>query len=94
MSVHGPHNRERLVADHEPSENRMTFLSSNKQIPQYEDGNSVDWLREQSIERERHHRIHSQHGIKGLLWPLVDACGMWSVIVLTGIGIGLVGVRF
>jgi chloride channel 3/4/5 len=66
----------------------------NHEPPQYEDGDSVDWLREQSTERERHHRMLSQRGIKALLWPFVDACGMWSVIVLTGIGIGLVGVRF
>lgn len=65
--------------------------SPKAQRPKYEDGNSIDWLREESAERERIHSQRSQHGIRGLLLPWMDSVRMWLVVVLTGIGIGLTG---
>lgn len=64
---------------------------SNYQKTKYEDGSSIDWLREESAERQRIHAQRSQRGIRGLLLPWMDSARMWLVIVLTGIGIGLTG---
>lgn len=66
-----------------PSRNTKRFT--------YEDGNTIDWLREESAERERRRKLKSQHGVRGLLLPFVDASSMWFVIVVTGIGIGVAG---
>jgi chloride channel 3/4/5 len=57
----------------------------------YEDGNTIDWLHEESAERERNQVLRSQRGIRGLLLPLMDAARMWIVVVATGIGIGIAG---
>jgi len=57
----------------------------------YEDGSTIDWLHEESEERERNQVLRSQYGIRGLLLPLLDAARMWFVVVATGIGIGIAG---
>lgn len=64
-------------------------LSQNRPI--YGDGDTIDWLREESAERERLRGLKSQHGVRGLLLPFMDASRMWFVIVLVGIGIGVTG---
>jgi chloride channel 3/4/5 len=58
----------------------------------YEDGSSIDWLHEESAERERLHLLRSQRGVRGILGPLMDDFRTWFVIGVTGIGIGLAGV--
>lgn len=75
----------------ELTEDGRLHTSSTSQRSKYEDGNSIDWLREESAERERIHSQRSQHGIRGLLLPWMDSVRMWLVVVLTGIGIGLTG---
>jgi chloride channel 3/4/5 len=57
----------------------------------YEDGSTIDWLHEESAERERHQSLRAQRGIRGIILPLLDASGMWFVVICTGIGIGIAG---
>ncbi len=61
------------------------------QRSKYSDGSTIDWLYEESAERQRNHILRSQHGIRGLILPLMDAARMWFVVIATGIGIGLTG---
>ena len=80
----------------ELSESGELFSSSQKlgqsdAQPTYQDGNSIDWLREEGAERERVRLLHSHRGLRALFIPFMDASSMWLVIVLTGIGIGLTG---
>lgn len=57
----------------------------------YGDGRSIDWLREQSAERERIHAQRAHRGVRGLLLNWLDSFTLWLVVVGTGIGIGLAG---
>src|ERR1700712_1118285 len=57
----------------------------------YDDGRSIDWLREESAERERIQAQRSQRGVRGLLLTWMDSTRMWLVIAATGVGIGLAG---
>lgn len=57
----------------------------------YEEGSTIDWLREEAAERERKRVIGQQRGLRGLLSLVQDSVGMWVVIVLTGMGTGVVG---
>lgn len=66
-------------------------LTLNQTRTTYEEGNIIDWVREESAERERVRCLKSQRGVKGLFLPFLDASRMWFVIVVTGIGIGMVG---
>lgn len=63
----------------------------NQSKPKYPDGTSIDWLHEESEERTRNHSLRLQHGIRGLLLPMIEAWRMWLVVIATGIGIGLAG---
>ncbi|KAJ6581159.1 Cl-channel protein [Mycena capillaripes] len=57
----------------------------------YVDGSTIDWLREEAIERERTNIQRAQYGVRGLLLPWFDAAQMWLVVILTGFGVGLTG---
>ncbi|KAJ7576923.1 Cl-channel protein [Mycena floridula] len=57
----------------------------------YDDGRSIDWLREESAERERIHAQRNQKGVRGILLTWMDSARMWLVIAATGVGIGLAG---
>ncbi|EIW58503.1 uncharacterized protein TRAVEDRAFT_58724 [Trametes versicolor FP-101664 SS1] len=57
----------------------------------YEEGSTIDWLREEAAERERKRVMGQQRGLRGLLSLVQDSVGMWVVIVLTGMGTGVVG---
>jgi chloride channel 3/4/5 len=65
--------------------------SNNTKCPTYDDGNSIDWLREESAERERRRGLKYQRGVRGLLLPFMDASRIWFVVVVTGVGIGVTG---
>ncbi|OSD04776.1 hypothetical protein PYCCODRAFT_1450809 [Trametes coccinea BRFM310] len=70
------------------------FVSESRPLEEvfpYEDGSTIDWLREEAAERERKRAIGMQRGLRGLLALLQDSVGMWLVIILTGLGIGVVG---
>ncbi|CDO69766.1 hypothetical protein BN946_scf184766.g11 [Trametes cinnabarina] len=70
------------------------FVSETRTVHKdiaYEDGSTIDWLREEAAERERKRLIGTQRGLHGLLALLQDSAGMWLVIILTGLGIGVVG---
>ncbi|KAJ7132162.1 Cl-channel protein [Mycena epipterygia] len=68
-----------------PSPTQQTHFS------RYVDGSTIDWLREEAAEREHTNIQRSQHGVRGLLLPWLDAARMWLVVILTGFGIGLTG---
>lgn len=59
--------------------------------PSYEEGATIDWQREEAAERERKRVLASQRGFHGLLSLVLDSCGMWLVIILTGLGTGVAG---
>lgn len=63
----------------------------NQKCPTYEDGNTIDWLREENAERERRRGLKSHRGARGLLLPFIDALRLWFIIVVTGMGIGVTG---
>lgn len=57
----------------------------------YAEGTTIDWHREEAVERERKRMLHAQRGLRGIMGPLMDSAKIWLVIVLTGIGIGVAG---
>ncbi|KDR80589.1 hypothetical protein GALMADRAFT_240906 [Galerina marginata CBS 339.88] len=57
----------------------------------YQDGNTIDWLHEETLERERNHALESQAGVRGILLPALEAARMWFVVIVTGFGIGIAG---
>jgi len=59
--------------------------------PKYQDGNTIDWLHEEGLERERNHALQSQAGVRGILLPALESVRMWFVVIVTGIGIGIAG---
>ena len=93
MSIHDPYHDSDAL-NFELTENGTLRDPSSTPVKRtsYKDGTTIDWQREEEAERERKHRLRSQHGVRGLLSPAIDASRMWFVIVLTGGGIGLAGV--
>lgn len=67
------------------------LLGHTTKYTTYEDGNTIDWLREECAERERLRSLKGQHGWRGVYLPFMDAARMWFVVVVTGVGIGVVG---
>ncbi|KAH9172986.1 Cl-channel protein [Lactarius sanguifluus] len=59
--------------------------------PHYRDGDTIDWWHEDASERERWKGMVSQHGLRGLVSPLIDVTQLWFVMILTGICVGLAG---
>ncbi|KII87504.1 hypothetical protein PLICRDRAFT_43156 [Plicaturopsis crispa FD-325 SS-3] len=57
----------------------------------YKDGDTIDWLHEESVERQRQQHLRSHRGLRGVIAPLMDASRLWFIIVVTGVGIGLAG---
>jgi len=57
----------------------------------YDDGSTIDWLREDAAERQRIHALRSQPGARGILLPLAEASRLWFVVIMTGMGIGITG---
>jgi chloride channel 3/4/5 len=57
----------------------------------YADGDSIDWLHEDAAERARQHALRGHQGLRGLAKRTLDASRMWSVLIATGVGIGVVG---
>jgi chloride channel 3/4/5 len=57
----------------------------------YDDGSTIDWLREDASERQRIHALRSQPGARGILLPLAEASRLWFVVIMTGVGIGITG---
>ncbi|KAF7309581.1 Chloride channel protein [Mycena indigotica] len=61
------------------------------QVSRYVDGSTIDFIREEALERERNNVLRAQIGVRGLLLPWFDAARMWLIVILTGIGVGLTG---
>ncbi|THU86239.1 Cl-channel protein [Dendrothele bispora CBS 962.96] len=57
----------------------------------YQDGQSIDWITEDAVERERNYAHRAQKSIRGLLSRWADSARIWTVIILTGMGIGTIG---
>ncbi|KAF8967680.1 Cl-channel protein [Flammula alnicola] len=62
-----------------------------RRTAKYQDGNTIDWLHEEGLERERNHALQSQAGIRGILLPALESARMWFIVIVTGIGIGIAG---
>ncbi|KAJ3517752.1 hypothetical protein NLJ89_g304 [Agrocybe chaxingu] len=62
-----------------------------RRVAKYQDGNTIDWLHEEGLERERNHALQSQAGVRGVLLPALESARMWFIVIVTGIGIGVVG---
>ncbi|KLO19071.1 Cl-channel protein [Schizopora paradoxa] len=55
------------------------------------DSATIDWLQEDAFERSRQQRLHSIHGVQGLLAQLFDTWRIWFITVMTGVGVGVIG---
>ncbi|TBU47598.1 chloride channel [Dichomitus squalens] len=75
--------------DHETGPLLSSHPLGNKTA--YGEGTSIDWLREEASERERKRVIQSQRGLHGLLGMVLDSAGLWLVIILVGVGVGVLG---
>lgn len=59
--------------------------------PAYKERSTIDWLLEESAERERTRALQSGRGLRGTLAPTLESARWWFVFVLTGAGIGIAG---
>ncbi|KAF4611188.1 hypothetical protein D9613_006904 [Agrocybe pediades] len=87
------HSRQDVVYEEDQYE-----LTEDGRIPipyrrtaKYQDGNTIDWLHEEGLERERNHALQSQAGVRGILLPVLESTRMWFIVIMTGIGIGIAG---
>ncbi|KAF9563934.1 Cl-channel protein [Agrocybe pediades] len=87
------HSRQDVVYEEDQYE-----LTEDGRIPipyrrtaKYQDGNTIDWLHEEGLERERNHALQSQAGVRGILLPALESTRMWFIVIMTGIGIGIAG---
>ena len=64
---------------------------SYRKVAKYQDGNTIDWIREENLERERNHSLQSQAGVRGILLPALESAKMWLIVIVTGMGIGIAG---
>ena len=62
-----------------------------RRTAKYKDGDTIDWLHEEGLERERTYALQSQAGVKGILLPTLDSARMWFVVIATGFAIGIAG---
>jgi chloride channel 3/4/5 len=76
---------------YELTEDGHLYEMNPKRAGKYDDGSTIDWLREDSSERQRIHTLRSQPGARGILLPLAEASRVWFVVVMTGMGIGITG---
>ncbi|TFK39947.1 Cl-channel protein [Crucibulum laeve] len=75
----------------ELTEEGLLLTPNAKPATKYKDGTSIDWLHEETEERERRNALRSEAGARGILLPVLDASRMWFVVIMTGIGIGIAG---
>ncbi|CCM00247.1 uncharacterized protein FIBRA_02276 [Fibroporia radiculosa] len=68
-----------------------TRTTSSRKRGIYQEGDTIDWHREEAVERERKRLLAAQRGYRGLLALIADSSSMWLVTILTGIGIGTAG---
>ena len=62
-----------------------------RKVATYQDGNSIDWIHEENLERERIYALQSQAGARGILLPALESAKMWFIVIVTGMGIGIAG---
>jgi hypothetical protein len=70
---------------------RLPSYNSRLYTTKYDDGRSIDWLLEETAERERISAKKSRRGVGGLVSIWTESIKMWMVVVATGVGIGLAG---
>jgi chloride channel 3/4/5 len=76
---------------YELTEDGHLYEMNLKRAGKYDDGSTIDWLREDASERQRIHALRSQPGARGILLPLAEASRLWFVVIMTGVGIGITG---
>lgn len=57
----------------------------------YNDGSSINWLQVDMTERSRQQILMSEAGVRGIIYPALDAACVWFVVIFTGMGIGIAG---
>jgi chloride channel 3/4/5 len=62
-----------------------------RKVAKYQDGNTIDWILEENLERERNYALQSQAGARGILLPALESAKMWFIVIVTGMGIGIAG---
>lgn len=65
-------------------------FDTDAQLP-YAEGSTIDWHREEALERDRTRVVHDRRGWRGVLGPALDSTRVWLVIILTGVGVGIAG---
>ena len=76
---------------HDSESNPLLSARALEKQVAYEEASTIDWFREEAAERERKRAIRAQRGLQGLVAMVLDSAGMWLVIILTGVGIGVLG---
>ncbi|KAI0316004.1 chloride channel [Amylostereum chailletii] len=66
-------------------------ISPRRTRQTYREGATIDWWSEDAAERERWKVLLSQHGLKGVVAPMLDASKVWFVVICTGICVGVAG---
>jgi hypothetical protein len=66
-------------------------VPSGPQHVAYIDGDTIDWIMEDSLEKRRKSQLRKRPGWRGALFPSVDAAKMWTVLVFTGVFTGIIG---
>ncbi|KZS94576.1 Cl-channel protein [Sistotremastrum niveocremeum HHB9708] len=59
--------------------------------PRYVDGETIDWYKEEASSRAEVQHFQTYRGLRRLVLPLLAASKFWFVIVITGVGVGVVG---
>ena len=77
--------------NYELTEDGRLPASQTQYLPQYKDGETIDWIHEEGLERQRNHELQSHAGIRGWLLPTLASARVWLVIILTGAGVGFAG---
>lgn len=65
-------------------------FDTDTQLP-YAEGSTIDWHREEALEREKKRVVHDRRGWRGVIVPVLDSTRVWLVIILTGVGVGIAG---
>lgn len=51
----------------------------------------IDWQYEEAAERARKQSIRSERGLRRVFAPFLDSVRLWVVLILTGVGVGIIG---
>jgi len=66
-------------------------LTAFDHVNKYRTGDSIDWVEEEFHARTRAKEIRSERGLGRLFAIALDSVILWAVVLVTGVGIGILG---